>query len=38
VKLLSQDFAQGQAATLFPSLVVYGGALIGAPRLLRSKA
>jgi hypothetical protein len=29
---------QGRAATLFLSLVLYGGALIGAPRLLKWKA
>lgn len=38
VKLLSEDLTQGRAATLFLSLVLYGGALIGATRLLRSKA
>ena len=38
LKLLSEDLTEGRAATLFPSLVLYGGALIGAPRLLRGKA
>jgi hypothetical protein len=35
LKLLSEDLTQGRAATLFLSLVLYGGALIGAARLLR---
>jgi len=38
LKLLSEDLTQGRAATLFLSLVLYGGALIGAPRLLRGRA
>ncbi len=35
VKLLAEDFQQGRPATLFLSLLVYGGTLIALPRLLR---
>jgi hypothetical protein len=35
VKLATQDLWQGRALTLFLSLVLYGTALIAAPRLLR---
>ncbi len=35
VKLILEDFSQGQSATLFVSLFVYGAALIVLPRLLR---
>ncbi len=35
IKLVFEDFAQGQSATLFVSLLVYGAALIALPRLLR---
>jgi hypothetical protein len=34
-KLVSDDFRQGRSATLFLSLLVYGGTLIALPRLLR---
>ena len=34
-KLLAEDFREGRSATLFVSLVVYGGTLIALPRLLR---
>jgi hypothetical protein len=34
-KLVSDDFRQGQSATLFLSLLVYGATLIALPRLLR---
>ncbi|HLG98855.1 MAG TPA: hypothetical protein VKX49_21260 [Bryobacteraceae bacterium] len=34
-KLISEDFQQGRSATLFLSLLVYGGTLIALPRLLR---
>lgn len=36
VKLLVEDFPSGHPATLFIALAFYGGALILAPRLLRS--
>lgn len=36
-KLILEDFGQGQSATLFVSLLVYGGALIALPRLLRRR-
>lgn len=35
IKLILEDFGQGQSATLFVSLFVYGAALIALPRLLR---
>ncbi len=35
VKLILEDFSEGQSATLFVSLFVYGAALIVLPRLLR---
>jgi hypothetical protein len=35
LKLILDDFGHGQPATLFVSLLVYGGALIAIPRLLR---
>lgn len=35
VKLFAEDFRQGRSATLFLSLLVYGGTLIALPRLLR---
>ncbi len=35
IKLILEDFSQGQSATLFVSLLVYGAALIALPRLLR---
>ena len=35
IKLVLEDFSQGQSATLFVSLLVYGAALIALPRLLR---
>lgn len=35
VKLVAEDFQQGRSATLFLSLLVYGGTLIALPRLLR---
>ena len=38
IKLILEDFAQGQSATLFVSLLVYGAALIALPRLLRRPA
>jgi hypothetical protein len=38
LKLVSEDLSQGNAASLCLSLVFYGGALIGGPRLLRGKA
>lgn len=34
-KLILEDFGQGQPATLFVSLLFYGGTLIALPRLLR---
>jgi len=34
IKLILEDFGQGQSATLFVSLLVYGAALIALPRLL----
>jgi hypothetical protein len=37
-KLIAEDFRQGRAATLWLSLVFYGGALILVPRLVRSRA
>lgn len=37
VKLVTEDFQQGQPATLFLSLLVYGGTLIALPRLLRKQ-
>jgi hypothetical protein len=36
IKLVVEDFPQGRAATLFVGLALYGGALILAPRALRS--
>jgi hypothetical protein len=33
LKLLTEDLREGRPATLFLSLVLYGGALIAAPRL-----
>jgi hypothetical protein len=36
-KLVAEDFRQGRAATLWLSLVCYGGALILVPRLVRSR-
>jgi hypothetical protein len=38
LKLVIEDLTQGNAAGLCLSLVFYGGALIGGPRLLRGKA
>ena len=35
VKLATEDFQQGRSATLFLSLLVYGGTLIALPRLLK---
>lgn len=35
IKLILEDFGQGQSATLVVSLFVYGAALIALPRLLR---
>ena len=35
VKLAAEDFEQGRSATLFLSLLVYGGTLIALPRLLK---
>jgi hypothetical protein len=35
LKLLTEDFRQGRPATLFVSLLLYGGTLIALPRLLR---
>ncbi len=35
IKLVSEDFQQGRPATLFLSLLVYGGTLIALPRLLK---
>jgi hypothetical protein len=35
IKLVFEDFSQGQSSTLFVSLLVYGAALIALPRLLR---
>jgi hypothetical protein len=35
VKLVVEDFAAGSPATLFVSLVLYGGMLVALPRLLR---
>ena len=35
VKLVAEDFQQGRSATLFLSLLVYGGTLIALPRLLK---
>jgi hypothetical protein len=35
LKLVSEDLREGRPATLFVSLVLYGGALIAAPRLMR---
>lgn len=35
LKLVTEDLREGRPATLFVSLVLYGGALIAAPRLLR---
>jgi hypothetical protein len=35
VKLAAEDFQQGRSATLFLSLLVYGGTLIALPRLLK---
>jgi hypothetical protein len=35
IKLLAEDFRQGRPATLFVSLLLYGGALLVIPRLLR---
>ncbi len=36
VKLLAEDIPQSTAATLFVALAIYGGALIAAPRLMRT--
>src|SRR3989304_1006443 len=36
IKLAVEDFPQGRAATLFVGLALYGGALILAPRAMRS--
>jgi hypothetical protein len=36
VKLLAEDFPHSTAATLFVALAMYGGALIAAPRLMRT--
>lgn len=39
IKLILEDFGQGQSASLFVSLLVYGAALIALPRILqRAKA
>ena len=38
VKLAYEDFPQGRSATLFLSLLLYGGTLIALPRLLRRRA
>jgi hypothetical protein len=38
LKLVSEDLTQGNAASLCVSLVFYGSALIGGPRLLRGRA
>jgi hypothetical protein len=38
LKLVAEDLGAGRASTLFLSLVLYGGALILAPRLLRRSA
>ena len=35
IKLVVEDFASGSPATLFVSLVLYGGMLVALPRLLR---
>ena len=35
VKLAAEDFERGRSATLFLSLLVYGGTLIVLPRLLK---
>lgn len=35
LKLVAEDLREGRPATLFVSLVLYGGALIAAPRLMR---
>ena len=35
LKLVTEDLREGRPATLFLSLVLYGGALIAAPRLMR---
>lgn len=35
LKLTTEDFQQGRSATLFLSLLVYGGTLIALPRLLK---
>jgi len=35
VKLATEDFRQSRPATLFLSLLLYGGTLIALPRLLR---
>lgn len=35
IKLILEDFGQGQSATLFVSLLVYGAALITLPRVLQ---
>jgi hypothetical protein len=35
LKLVTEDLREGRPATLFVSLVLYGGALIAAPRLMR---
>jgi hypothetical protein len=38
LKLITEDLRLGRPATLFVSLVLYGGALIAAPRLMRRSA
>jgi hypothetical protein len=38
LKLLTDDFRQGRPATLFLSLLLYGGTLIALPRLVRRAA
>ncbi len=35
LKLFAEDFRQGRPATLFLSLLLYGGTLLAIPRLLR---
>lgn len=38
IKLLAEDFRQGRSITLFLSLILFGGALIALPRLLRARS
>jgi hypothetical protein len=37
VKLIAEDFPHSRPATLFIALAFYGGALIAAPRIARTR-